>query len=70
MCVDHGSNPESLEVRKIYQALPDSDAARHRLLRVIDESGESYLYPESFFIPVSLPRPLPKTARRTFAGKY
>jgi hypothetical protein len=66
MCVDCGSNPESLEVRKIYRVVPDSDAAGHGLLRVIDESGESYLYPKSLFIPVTLPRPLPRTARKAF----
>lgn len=66
MCVDRGSNPESLEVRKIYRAVADPDAAGHGLLRVIDESGESYLYPKSFFIPVTLPRPLPRTARKAF----
>ena len=67
MCVDSGSNPESLEVRKIYRVLPDSDASGHGLLRVVDDSGESYLYPERLFIGVSLPRPLPRTARQAFA---
>jgi hypothetical protein len=42
-------------VRKVYQSLVDADAARHRLVRVIDESGEDYLYPETFFAPVELP---------------
>ena len=48
----------SLERRKIYQALPDKDAAAHRQLRVIDESGEDYLYPATFFAPMPLPSPL------------
>ena len=46
----------SLEVRKIYRVLPDADAARHRLLRVIDESGEDYLYPADYFTPIELPQ--------------
>ena len=66
MCVDSGSNPESLEVRKIYRVLPDSQGAELGLLRVVDESGESYLYPQELFIGVTLPRPLPRTARKAF----
>lgn len=50
----------SLEPRKIYQALPDLDAAKHRQLRVIDESGEDYLYPTSYFTPIELPQPVRK----------
>jgi len=41
-------------VRKIYRVLPDADAAKHRRLRVIDESGEDYLYPADFFTPIEL----------------
>jgi len=47
---------EDLEVRKIYQVLPDTRAAKDKHLRIIDESGEDYLYPENFFIPLTLPR--------------
>ncbi len=47
---------EDLEVRKIYRILPDARAAKDRHLRVIDESGEDYLYPEDFFVPLTLPR--------------
>ena len=67
MCVDNESNPESLDLRKIYRVLPDADAARHRYLRVIDESGEGYLYPQRYFIRVTLPRQLPRTARKVLA---
>jgi hypothetical protein len=49
-----------LERWKIYQALPDRDAAKHRQVRVIDESGEDYLYPATFFAPIKLSRPLRK----------
>jgi hypothetical protein len=44
-----------LELRKIYQALPDQQAERHRLIRVIDESGEDYLFPDTCFISIELP---------------
>ena len=46
---------EDLEKRKIYQILTDEDAAKDGYLRVIDESGEDYLYPKSYFILVQLP---------------
>jgi hypothetical protein len=47
---------EDLEVRKIYQVLPDEAAAKDDYLRVRDESGEDYLYPASYFFPVELPQ--------------
>lgn len=56
ICIDNEDYPASLETRKIYEAIPDPDAAKHKQIRVIDESGEDYLYPEHYFIPVSLPK--------------
>ncbi len=47
---------EDLELRKVYRALPDARAKREGFVRVVDESGEDYLYPESYFAPVRLPR--------------
>jgi hypothetical protein len=55
ICISNGGYPESLEVLKIYQILPDPDAAKYRQLRVIDESGEDYLYFEDLFILVDFP---------------
>lgn len=52
-------------IRKVYQVLPDTDAARSGYLRVIDESGEDYLYRADFFVPVALPQ----AATSMFAGK-
>ena len=46
----------SLEVRKIYRTLEDDDAQKHRLLRVVDESGDDYLYPKAHFLLVILPQ--------------
>ena len=60
LCVRNDGYEASLERRKIYQALPDRDAAKHQQVRVIDESGEDYLYPATFFAPIKLPRPLHK----------
>ncbi|MCR4293262.1 MAG: hypothetical protein NUV76_10350 [Candidatus Kuenenia sp.] len=47
---------EDFEILKIYQVLPDGDAEKEGFIRVIDESGEDYLYPKSYFILVKLPR--------------
>ncbi|MCL4505714.1 MAG: hypothetical protein M1434_01360 [Chloroflexi bacterium] len=47
---------EDLELGKIYQVLPDESAANEDYLRVIDESGEDYLYPGNYFIPIALPQ--------------
>jgi len=56
LCIDDGGYPESLEVRKVYVALPDERAAANDYIRVIDETGEDYLYPKKYFIPIELPR--------------
>jgi hypothetical protein len=55
VCVRNEGYEVSLEQRKIYQTLPDAAAARHGQLRVLDESGEDYLYPKHFFVEVDLP---------------
>ena len=54
LCIEN-KDCEDLERRKIYQMLPDDEAKAEGYLRVIDESGEDYLYPESYFILVQLP---------------
>ena len=46
---------EDLEARKLYQILPDREAAREGYIRVVDESGEDYMYPSGLFVPVRLP---------------
>jgi hypothetical protein len=58
ICICNDEYPASLEVRKVYEVLPDTAAATHHLLRIIDESGEDYLYPEDYFMPVDLPQPV------------
>ena len=54
LCVEDGGM-EDLEVRKIYQVLPDREASRAGYVRVVDESDEDYLYPSDLFVPVKLP---------------
>ena len=64
LCVRDGGYPASLEIRKVYRVLPDADAGRHGLVRVVDESGEDYLYPEDLFVPIELPT----SAKPAFSG--
>ena len=56
ICVCNEGHAASLEVWKVYCILPDAQAGKHRCLRVVDESGEDYLYPKDYFVPVELPR--------------
>ena len=65
LCVSNEKYPASLEARKIYQRIPDAQAEAHRQIRVIDESGEDYLYPQELFVPIELP----KEATRVFARR-
>jgi len=55
LCVEN-KDCKDLEKRKIYHVLPDEEAEKDGYLRVIDESGEDYLYPQSYFVLVQLPR--------------
>jgi len=54
VCVEDGGL-EDLEARKLYQVLPDREAAREGYIRVVDESGDDYIYPSDLFVPVRLP---------------
>ena len=65
VCVKNEDHPASLELRKIYRVIPDIRAAEHRLVRVIDELGEDYLYPTSYFVPIELPQGLEKVFAQT-----
>ncbi len=55
VCVNNLGYEASLEVRKIYEVLTDRAAEKHHQIRVIDDSGEDYLYPVDYFAPVRLP---------------
>ena len=60
VCIGNDGYAASLEKRKIYVAVQDTDAQKQGLLRVIDESGDDYLYPKNFFRPIELPLGLKK----------
>jgi hypothetical protein len=55
VCIRNDEYEESLQLRKIYEILDDTSAAQHALIRVIDEEGEDYLYPQEWFLPLELP---------------
>lgn len=65
VCVEFGDYVASLERWKIYRTLPDADAARLHQVRVVDESGGDYLYPEEWFRPVRLPRSIARLYMRS-----
>ena len=55
ICINNEGFEASLEPRKLYQVLPDDVASKHGQIRVIDESGEDYLYPSTLFLNIELP---------------
>jgi hypothetical protein len=55
VCVCNDGYPAALELHRVYPMLPDAQAERHGLVRIVDESGEGYLYPREFFHLVDLP---------------
>ena len=61
VCINNDDYPASLELHKIYRVLPDEDAETDGDLRVVDESGEDYLYPAQRFILVELPQAVEKS---------
>lgn len=66
ICVKNDDCRASLELRKIYQTLSDSQAAKHGYIRVVDESGEDYLYPADYFVPIQLPA----SAKKVFPKQH
>ncbi|MGH7454626.1 MAG: hypothetical protein ACRENG_24945 [bacterium] len=52
ICISNSDYVDDLKVKTVYQVLPDKSAARSNYLRVIDETGEDYLYPEAYFVPI------------------
>jgi len=63
VCINNSDYPASLELHKIYQVLPDERAAADDFVRVIDESGEDYLYSADRFVPVEQCAPTDRDQR-------
>jgi hypothetical protein len=64
VCIDNADYAASLELYKIYRVVPDADAAQEGDLRIIDESGEDYLYAASRFVGIDLPEALERAILR------
>ncbi len=58
ICVKNEGYNASLEPRKLYETIPDEEAEKHYQIRVVDESGEDYLYPKDFFLEIKIPKTL------------
>ncbi len=67
ICVSNKEYPASLELHKIYRVLLDEDAAKDGDLRIVDESGEDYLYPTEYFIVLNVPLEIAKALEQSFA---
>lgn len=65
LCINNKGYPASLDVRKVYRTLPDARAEEVEMLRVIDESGEDYLFPAKYFVHLEVPRSLDRIFSRT-----
>ncbi|MFZ5865774.1 MAG: hypothetical protein ACOYXY_07835 [Thermodesulfobacteriota bacterium] len=66
VCIDNSAYPASLEVHKIYRVIPDQDAEQDGDLRIIDESGEDYLYPGKYSVAIDLPKETERTLMDSF----
>jgi hypothetical protein len=64
ICVANEGNEVSLQLWKIYQSLRDDDARSEGFVRVVDETGEDYLFPEQNFVPIELPREVQRPFER------
>jgi hypothetical protein len=67
LCIDNSDYPASLERHKVYRVLPDHEAEEDGDLRVIDESGDDYLYEADRFLFLELPQKTARAVRRSFA---
>ena len=55
VCIDNAGYPDDLNMRTVYHLLPDDSAARSNYLRIVDETGEDYLYPAELFVLIDVP---------------
>jgi hypothetical protein len=68
ICIDNREYPVSLELHKVYRVLPDRDAEQDGDMRIVDESGEDYIYPARFFMLLDLPQPSRLALTKTYVG--
>mgnify|MGYP005856194393 CR=1 FL=1 len=70
ICVDNREYPASLELHKIYRVLVDKDAQADGDMRIIDESGEDYLFPSDYFVPIELPQTVIRVLNKSYAHAH
>ena len=66
ICVETAEYPASLEQHKLYRVLPDEEAAEDGDVRIIDESGDDYLYPAEYFVVIEIPRHRAQVLTKSF----
>lgn len=64
LCIRNEGYAASLQIRTVYAGITDRNAESHGMLRIVDESGEDYLFPASLFVPIEVP----EAAMKVFAG--
>jgi hypothetical protein len=64
LCIDNRGYAASLEQRKVYRMMSDPQAGKHGMIRIVDESGEDYLFPAKLFVSIAMPR----AAVKVFSG--
>jgi hypothetical protein len=62
MCINNKAYPHDLTLHKVYKVIPDARGEKYGDIRIVDESGEDYLFPEEFFVTVIVP----EVAEHTF----
>jgi hypothetical protein len=68
ICIDNAEYPASLELHKLYRVIADEDAKKDGDLRIIDESGEDYIYPNDYFLLVDIPRGTAQSLNKSFTS--
>jgi len=69
ICVDNSEYSASLELHTLYRVIPDEDAKKDGDLRIIDESGEDYLYPADYFLLIDIPRGTAQSLNKSFTRR-
>ena len=64
VCINNSDYPASLELHKIYRVIADKEAEDEGDIRIIDESGEDYIYPSSYFVPIKVPQTVEESLLR------
>ena len=70
ICINNTEYPASLEMHKVYRVISDANAEKHGDLRIIDESGEDYLFPADYFVLIEPAMDVARVLSKTYATQY